>query len=1648
MPDAEPALMTIFAEALERTDPAARAAYLDGACRDDAALRRRVEALLAAHDGAGRFLEGQPTGMSEPTSPETSETTRASDAETRFPSELATVDHKLGGSDSTITGAPRTDRPGGSGAGQVIAGRYTLLDVLGEGGMGTVYRADQTEPVRRQVALKLIKIGMDSRAVLARFDAERQALALMDHPNIARVYDGGTTAAGQPFNVMELVSGVPITGYCDRHRLSVRARLELCVSVCVAVQHAHQKGIIHRDLKPGNVLVTEVDGRPTPKVIDFGVAKATEFKLTDQSLADAGAIVGTPAYMSPQQADPSSMDIDTRTDVYALGVILYELLAGSPPIDAKQFQRGAFLEMLRMVREVDPPGPSTKVSTSEALPSIAASRDIEPSRLKQLLRGDLDWIAMKALEKDRARRYETANAFAADVLRHLAYEPVLAAPPSRAYRLRKFVRKHRGAVVAANLVILALLVGMAGTTWGLIRAQRARADEAKRGRERDEALVKANNAKRTADARADELTYRLGVSDMVLAVAAYDNGDVFLAAERLDKVPSAQRGWEWHYLKRLTRGGLFTLYGHTGALESVAFSPDGARILTSSDDGTVKMWDARTGTSWLQLEGSALGAAFSPDGTGILTGSGDNTAKVWDARSGRLRLDLKGHTGGLWKASFSADGTRIVGVGGAWSSLREVKVLDAQTGAPLLELTGHTLPVMSVAFSPDGTRIVTGCGRIGLSAPGEVKVWDARTGTPLLELKGHALAVMSVAFSPDGTRIVAGGGFLDGMGFPGETNVWDARTGTHLLELKGHTAEILSVAFSPDGTRILTGSNDRTARVWDARTGAQLLELRGHTSEVRSVAFSPDGTRVLTGSSDQTAKVWDARSGARPLEVGGHSRDMYNASFSRYRTRMLSGSDNSIAKQGEAQGDTEGYEPKGDPDWVTTAAFSPDGGRLVTAGGAWFMPREVNVWDVRSGTRVLELKGHKGRTSSASFSPDGARIVTASDDGTAKVWDARTGTPLLDLKGHKGVVWSASFSPDGTRIVTGGADETARVWDAPTGTPLLDLEGHTGVVWSASFSPDGARIVTAGGPICDPEGEVKLWDAASGAQLLDLKGHLGEVYVASFSPDGARIVSGSADRTAKVWDARSGAKLLELRGHAGGVMSAAFSPDGTRIVTGGGPSAPGEVKVWDAGTGTPLLELKPHTETVMSVAFSPDGTRIVTASYLQMAKVWYARPAPPPVDLKGDTIASFSPDGRQVVTGGLDGTATVLDARTATSLVELEGHTGSVMSASFSPDGTRIVTGSVDDTARVWDARTGTSLLELKGHTSGVSSVSFSPDGTRIVTGSSDKTAKVWDARSGRPLLELKGHSDKVSRVWFSPDGTRVATGGSDHALKVWDARTGRELKGAWVPSRPRDGQISPDGRWIAYIFSERVQLIPLQPDEEELSYRRLLMQPNYEFFREAYDAATKANDAFVASFYLNLFPAAEQIRIQAETTVTSLFDRLLLRDDVLAALKAQPAADREIQAACLKLARTLSESAEDCNSAGWDLLRDPGRQQADYRRGLRLAQAACRLEPEGSSYLNTLGVAQYRCGLMAEALATLKRSNDLNTQREPADLAFLALAQQRLGQSDEARVTLSRLREVMKDPRWAGDSEAQAFLREAEMIELDRVFPADPFAP
>jgi serine/threonine protein kinase/tetratricopeptide (TPR) repeat protein len=480
---------SIFMEALAK-EGAERSAYLAEACCGDAALLQRVEALIQSHEGAGNFL-------AKPVAERLAEQQG-----------VPLAKEAMSGSH------PAVEPESGTRSGTVI-GPYKLLQQIGEGGMGTVFMAEQTEPVQRTVALKLIKPGLDSRQVIARFEAERQALALMDHPNIAKVLDAGTTSgvrsqesgvrkqgdgegltpepcpltpdAGRPYFVMELVKGVPITKYCDEHHLTPRERLELFVPVCQAVQHAHQKGIIHRDLKPSNVMVCLYDGRPVPKVIDFGVAKAAGPKLTERTLfTELGQVVGTLEYMSPEQAELNQLDVDTRSDIYSLGVLLYELLTGTTPLERGRLKQAAFLEVLRLIREEEPPRPSTRLSTTEELPSIAANRGLEPKKLSGLVRGELDWIVMKALEKDRDRRYESANAFAMDVQRYLSDEAVQACPPSAAYRFRKFARRNKGPALAVSLVFIALLAGIVGTTLGLVRAEAAATSE-KLAKERAEA---------------------------------------------------------------------------------------------------------------------------------------------------------------------------------------------------------------------------------------------------------------------------------------------------------------------------------------------------------------------------------------------------------------------------------------------------------------------------------------------------------------------------------------------------------------------------------------------------------------------------------------------------------------------------------------------------------------------------------------------------------------------------------------------------------------------------------------------------------------------------------------------------------------------------------------------------------------------------------------------------------------------------------------------------------------------------------------------------------------------------------------------------------------------------------------------------------
>ena len=1028
-------------------------------------------------------------------------------------------------------------------------GRYKLLEKIGEGGFGTVYVAEQKEPVRRRVALKIIKLGMDTRQVVARFEAERQAVALMDHANIAKIFDAGATASGRPYFVMELVRGAPITQYCDANHLPPSKRLELFIQVCRAVQHAHQKGVIHRDLKPSNILVTLHDGVPVPKVIDFGIAKATQADLTDKTVyTQFQQFIGTPAYMSPEQAEMSGLDIDTRSDIYSLGVLLYELLVGATPFNPKDLLARGLDEMRRTIRETEPIRPSTRLRTmtQAELTTTAARRGADAPKLIGLLRGDLDCIVMKCLEKDRARRYETANGLARDIERHLNNEPVVARAPGAGYRFQKLVRRNKLAFAAAAAVALALVAGIGVSTWQAIEASRARNAEKEQRlaaqRERDTAQ-NAQQAEKQARLRADaqkaEASRLLYAANMNLAQQAWDQNNVRRVRQLLEETATdAERGFEWYYWQRQTHLEIKTFRGHSDSVYSVAFSPNGQRIVTGSLDDTAKVWEVASGQELFTLRGQGGGiwsVAFSPDGQRIVTGSGDHTAMVWEAASGRKLLTLKGHNACVESVAFSPDGQRIVTGSGDHTAM----VWDATSGTNLLTLKGHSTWVESVAFSPDGQRIVTG------SDDHTAKLWEATSGTNLLTLRGHSGWIQSVAFSPDGQRIVTGS--IDQT-----AKVWEAASGQDLFTLRGHSAPIWSVAFSSDGQRIVTGSGDQTARVWEAASGQELFTLRGHTAKITCLAFSPDGQRIATSSEDATTKVWEAASDRELLTLKGHGNG------------------------------------------ISSAAFSPDGQRIVTGSA----DQTAKVWEAASGRELLTLKGHSAPISSVAFSPDGQRIVTGSEDQTAKVWEAASGRELLTLKGHGAPITSVAFSPDGQRILTGSGDQTAKVWEAASGRDLLTLKGHTRWIRSVAFSPDGQRIVTGSG-----DDTAKVWEAASGQDLFTLRGHNGGIWSVAFSPDGQRILTGSGDDTAKVWEAAGGRELLTLKGHNAPIRSVAFSPNGRRIVTG---SEDATAKVWEAAGGRELLTLKGHNTPIRSVTFSPDGQRIVTGSDDHTARVWLA----------------------------------------------------------------------------------------------------------------------------------------------------------------------------------------------------------------------------------------------------------------------------------------------------------------------------------------------------------------------------------------------------------------------------------------------------------
>jgi serine/threonine protein kinase/tetratricopeptide (TPR) repeat protein/WD40 repeat protein len=1129
---------TLFHEARQKPTNE-RDAFLDEACVGDTALRERVEALLSAYDNPGGFLEKAALEFG------------------------ATVD------------LSPAERPG------TLIGPYKLLEQIGEGGMGVVYMADQQTPVRRRVALKIIKAGMDTRQVIARFEAERQALALMDHSNIARVFDAGSTDLGRPYFVMELVRGISITEYCDQNNLSVHERLALFVQVCHAVQHAHQKGIIHRDLKPSNVLVTVNDGRPIPKVIDFGVAKATNQQLTEKTLFTAFAsMVGTPLYMSPEQAEMSSLDVDTRSDIYSLGVLLYELLTGTTPFDQTRLRAAAYAEMVRIIREEEPPRPSTRISTlGETRASTAAHRQIDPHRLSQLLKGDLDWIAMKSLEKDRTRRYETANDLAADILRHLNDQPVEACPPSAAYRIRKFVRRNRLKVVVAATVIISLIGGIAASTLGFVRATRAERavlqQNDKLAEERDRAVnaesdaqqQKLNAERETQRAQLQSAQSIIGHGDGLTsagefrsAYAQYAKAE--LALKRLDS-PLARLDLSLVRLYRESPPPLWTATLAGGDIRAWIVVTARNEIIAACGDDRFHVVNILTGES-VRVFGDARGVR--------------NIAVV-----------------------SSPEGALLIA-----SGIDFVRVIDPVSGAVLREAPDSRASQFCVV-SPGGLIAASGGNR------GIVSFWETTTLRTLGE-GVHGTRPRGAAFSHDGHTVVT-------VSDEDTAVVWDPLTGKQLRTIS--LPQSLFVAFTADDRAFVCAELTGVIRIVSLEGSTLAKWTANGWGCASALNVTPEGNRIIVSTIDGRELVFDNSfsDGAWDLSLTLVS-DLKNGIGATYvgetggkactATSSLSPADQGVLIAAASEGRLVAWPlvaaNRLKDQFTNGMSMSNDG--LVYAGTS----NHIELRDTASG-RILRFISPHNYSSVTAISPQARQLYAGTDDGTLSSYD------LVNDRGEwcmatddQQKLWSMDVSTDGAILATGFHNGQAKIWDAKTGQTIRTLRSQARDVRAVAFVPPVVTAVKAAGG-AKPSLNSRELLTASGTYGVVTKSDLGSdspqqlfgfptgVRGLNFSPD-RNTLAVSAVGSIFLLDGHTFATRATLGRIGSSVYEMQFIDPGSGLGKWGVSCGGAELRVWDLTTGSEelVLESIPHYVTkqfsghiydLNTLLATPDGKVIV-----------------------------------------------------------------------------------------------------------------------------------------------------------------------------------------------------------------------------------------------------------------------------------------------------------------------------------------------------------------------------------------------------------------------------------------------------------------------
>lgn len=1077
-----------------------------------------------------------------------------------------------------------------SGQTRRVIGPYKLLQQIGEGGMGTVYMAEQVEPVRRRVALKVVKSGLDRREVLARFEAERQALAMMNHPNIAKVLDAGSTDDGRPFFVMELVHGIPITDYCDHQTLSLDDRLQLFVQACRAIQHAHQKGIIHRDIKPSNVLVTQHDGVPGVKVIDFGLAKALQNsqRLTDKTLfTEFGQVVGTLQYMSPEQSEMNALDVDTRSDVYSLGVLLYELLTGSTPITREKIKSEAFGRILALIRDEEPQRPSTRLSKSgNAAESISIQRRSGIRQLSVILKGELDWIALKALEKDRARRYDTPVAMADDIRRFMSGEAVEARPPSFHYKARKAFYRHRTEVFVLLTILGILVAGIVGTSSMWLNANRVASANAELASQNEKIAsryrilaekafnvsVAEKEARETIEQQRVFVETALARTNLTLATTRWNENRVIDAKSYLANTSKGHRHIEWRLTAREFEGSYMTCYGHASAVTCVATHPFMQKVATGGEDGTIRIWDSVSGIEANAIDaskGTVTCLAFNDSGTELLSCSSEGYLQVWNAKTGKIIRCIKTDLKSASNVAFCPlnNGVVVVGTKSINGQVATVSAWDTDTGKSLGSIPGQ------LAFIPaDGESIFVrheGGDLFKAKFP-IVHMTDTFRVTTLPNYQYSAIKTNvgkpnAVVLSPNRRGLLISG--TKGLCY------FDFPTFKFRQRFVGHRAPVRKAVFSPDGQHIATASRDGRVYVWESKTARMLSEFKGHIGPINDIAFINDGRRVVSSGQDGTLKFWDLERGQH--QVARLETPASDARFSPDGSSIgvsMPGGDLLILdrSRGERKREFLGQPPtydSQDPTFHTPLRVNVDALHLET--------KEPGVICQHSSDsmRYAQLGGHLHDVSRVDLSPDGSVVVSGGHShgepqrNSILLWGMESGELIQALlENHRQSVVCLRLSSDGKNVAAVDSENQVYVWNTSTGDLVTHLEGvHSegARVTSIALNSDGSRLLCG----CD-DGKISLFDSLSGEELRRVPVAKNEIYAVDISNDESCILAAAGNKVF-LWETALRPQS-DYFAHSGVVTLAKLSKSGDHLYTESGPFR--KPTYWNLKLGTKTSE--------------------------------------------------------------------------------------------------------------------------------------------------------------------------------------------------------------------------------------------------------------------------------------------------------------------------------------------------------------------------------------------------------------------------------------------------------------------------------------------